>query len=747
MMNRHRIARGAAIGIIFLAMASTAWAAQIIEERRVITRTSDATVVLTRGPLHEAFAEPLVFGNTPTITISQAPPEPIQEIPAAARPRHSGAMWIPGYWAWDEEFDEYIWLSGVWRVPPLGRVWVAGYWSEGDEGHTWVPGFWVSENVKELVYHPTPPEALQRSIPADSPTEESIWIPGVWHYVKGRWLWEPGFWIEPVEDWVWVPSQWVWSPSGHIFVEGYWDYTLELRGLVFAPVRFRQPVYREVRYEYSPQVVVAVEAITTHLFVRPNYRHYYFGDYYEPRYEELGYRPHFHTVGNDAWYSPIFQHMLWRHRDDRERWLVQERESFEYRRRYERARPPRTYDAQLELVREWEPRRRRDMDLRGVIVAQPVTEVINYGRMQQNIEQNIEQTIIDRRTINNITNLQVVQVEPEYRDRYTRLEREMERLGAERRDWERDRRRYFTDGREETREERRTLDLAPVISALQESMAQPRVRAERAVAPAGEAGATAESAAAAVETPVETPPPLPRVVEAAPAPEGVPVATPSAGDGPTIDAQEAEGLREEDAAATPTPEAVGGPEAAPNGPPVPEASPTPARLRIERPEGTPEDEATPTPAAQLTPTPGETPVPETTPTPVERRRERPEQVQGAPTPAPIVTPEETRGLEAAEESATPAALRTPETTPTPPVATPGTPEMTPTPPAETPTPTPTATPAATEGEEGPDDARRSEGDSEAIEQPEATPTPPTATEPTPAASDEPTTPTRRNRNR
>lgn len=569
--------------IIVCGWISGAMAAEVVE-RRVVTRTETvrgATQILTRGPVHEAFAEPLVFEHDATIIVSEAPPDPITEVPAVARPSHPEATWIPGYWAWDEEEETYIWLSGTWRVPPPDRVWIAGYWAEIEDGHQWVPGFWIGSDVEDLAYYPTPPKPLQTAIPDDAPGVDSIWVPGVWYFITEKWLWEPGYWIAPVENWVWGPAHWVWSPSGYIFVDGFWDYTPEERGLIFAPVRFRRPVYREVRYTYTPEVVVAVGAVTTHMFVRPKYHHYYFGDYYDARYERLGYRPHYQSVRSDGWYDPIFLYSRWRHHDDYDRWYAREREYFEYRRTNISSRPPRTYDAQLALIRENESRWRRDSDRRDVMIAQPVTQIVNYGR--------IEQTNIDRRTINNITNLQIVEVDQDYRDRYSRLERELYRMRDERRDWERDSRRSFTEGRREGTRERRTFNIAPMINAIEQAAPELSGSATDAAGAAAQSVAPTEGAPAANEAAVATPPASPKIVEVAPTPAGVPIAPPSTEKEPTLDAVETP--RGDGGRTDTTPAAEQTPSATDARTPVaetprPEATATPAgtprRLQIER---------------------------------------------------------------------------------------------------------------------------------------------------------------------
>jgi hypothetical protein len=91
---------------------------------------SDGLEILTRGPVHEAFAEPVVLDPRPTATVTRAPPAKIVEIVPRRRPG-AEAVWIPGYWAWDDAHGEHLWVSGVWRLPPPQRRWVSGYPGRG----------------------------------------------------------------------------------------------------------------------------------------------------------------------------------------------------------------------------------------------------------------------------------------------------------------------------------------------------------------------------------------------------------------------------------------------------------------------------------------------------------------------------------------------------------------------------------------------------------------------------------------
>src|SRR5262245_34218459 len=80
-------------------------------------KTDDAEV-LTRGALHEAFADPGVTPTEAPPIVSKQPPDPINEVPPDQKPDGNNVVWIPGYFGWDEEREDFVWLSGFWRTPP-----------------------------------------------------------------------------------------------------------------------------------------------------------------------------------------------------------------------------------------------------------------------------------------------------------------------------------------------------------------------------------------------------------------------------------------------------------------------------------------------------------------------------------------------------------------------------------------------------------------------------------------------------
>src|SRR6266542_841861 len=99
------------------------------------------TQVLTRGPVHEAFAGMVTFNPEPGVVVTKAPPDVIEEVPPEEKPEGDNVAWIPGYWAWDDERSNFLWISGTWRALPPGREWIAGYWSQTAQGYQWISGY------------------------------------------------------------------------------------------------------------------------------------------------------------------------------------------------------------------------------------------------------------------------------------------------------------------------------------------------------------------------------------------------------------------------------------------------------------------------------------------------------------------------------------------------------------------------------------------------------------------------------
>ena len=336
------------------------------------TPVAEQPEALTSGPVHEAFAGPVDLDVQEGLVVSEEPPPAIAEVPPAEGPEGDDFTWMPGYWGWDRNRNGYVWVSACWRAAPPNMSWMPGYWTRRPDGWEWTPGFWTSVEAQELEYLPAPPAPFEVASSAvrRPPSANVVWTPGCWYWRDGRYVWRPGYWLQARPDWVWVPSHYCWTPRGHVFIPGHWDYPLERRGVLFAPVFISRSVYLRPRFAYSPSIIIDLGALTVNLFAYPRYSHYYFGDYYDDVYLRAGIYPWFEFETVHTWYDPIYTHVRWQHRDE-PRWQEFERRDYDRRRNDRNLRPPRTYrEQEIRLSRLPESERRSRQ------LAQPMTVVV-----------------------------------------------------------------------------------------------------------------------------------------------------------------------------------------------------------------------------------------------------------------------------------------------------------------------------------------------------------------------------------
>lgn len=300
--------------------------------------------VMTRGPVHEAFAGTVTYDPVAGIIIEQSPPSLIEEVPPDQRPVGDNVAWIPGYWAWDEDQNDFLWISGIWRNLPPGREWVPGYWAETGNRYQWTSGYWENAETTEVSYLPEPPRSVETGPNIVAVSNDQTWVPGNWVYRQDRYAWRAGYWVTARANWSWTPAYYRWTHRGYVYVDGYWDYPVVNRGVVFAPVRFDRSYVVAPDFYYSPVTVIALSVFTNHLFLRPTHGHYYFGDYYEPAYRDRGFYASFSYNSGGRGYDPIYAHYRWENRNDRN-WDRQRQDYYEYRRDHSDARPPRTWAA------------------------------------------------------------------------------------------------------------------------------------------------------------------------------------------------------------------------------------------------------------------------------------------------------------------------------------------------------------------------------------------------------------------
>src|SRR6476619_12142 len=181
--------------------------------------------VLGHGPIHEAFAQPALPTLEVSVVVDKQPPAPVEELPPDVKPEGDNVVWVPGYWAFDNERNDFIWVSGFWSNVPQKRLWISGYWAQDGNGYRWVPGYW-SEPSATQVYYPPPPEVIVEA-PPPAPNDNSFYVAGTWVYRDTRYLWRPGYWTGYRAGWLWTQPHYSWTPGGYLFVDGYWDYDFQ----------------------------------------------------------------------------------------------------------------------------------------------------------------------------------------------------------------------------------------------------------------------------------------------------------------------------------------------------------------------------------------------------------------------------------------------------------------------------------------------------------------------------------------
>jgi hypothetical protein len=278
--------------------------------------------VLDKGPIHEAFAEPMALGQQEMEIINKQPPQPVNEIPPSEQPEGQSVEWIPGYWMFDKLRDDFVWVSGMWRDVPPGRNWVPGEWQQVDNGWQWVPGFWADGKQQQVQMLSAPPATLEAGPSSPAPGDNYLWAPGNWAWQNNQYVWQAGYWYEGNANYVWVPNHYCYSPRGAIFVNGYWDYTPYNRGLLYAPVYWGAGYRGGYGYGYyRPRRIINTGLLIASLFVNRGYGHYYYGNWgnnypgwLQPwgyNYGQWGYRS-----GNYFGYDPMWSYFRWSNRNN-----------------------------------------------------------------------------------------------------------------------------------------------------------------------------------------------------------------------------------------------------------------------------------------------------------------------------------------------------------------------------------------------------------------------------------------------
>ncbi len=247
--------------------------------------------ILLQGPVHEAFGVP-TEQSAKSMVVDIAPPPPIQEERPAELPEGNNVQWVEGYWMWEADRKDFIWISGMFREVPPGRTWVSGSWQKFGEKYQWVCGYWGVMGIARQAFLPPPPAPLEVDPTLPAPNENSFWMPGQWNYQDNQYAWQDGYWTPRYQDWIWQPSCYVATPRGHVYVSGYWDYEPTVRGTPYASVYLPPSLYQAASFRFFPRYRIGnSSAFLLQLFIRNGYPCYYYGDLYGNDFLGLGFQP------------------------------------------------------------------------------------------------------------------------------------------------------------------------------------------------------------------------------------------------------------------------------------------------------------------------------------------------------------------------------------------------------------------------------------------------------------------------
>lgn len=347
-----------------------------------------------RGPVHEAFAQPSRVKPQPGPVVPKEPPKPIEEIPPDQKPAGDNVQWIPGYWFWDEEKQEFLWVSGIWRAIPPGMEWVPGTWIRVQGGWQWIPGYWKPVAQKELEVVPEPPEPPPLAEPPPAPGPDYFYVPGNWVYVDYRWYWRPGVWVLYRPGWIWTPACYYWTPYGYVFVDGFWDYPFRYRGWLFCPIWVDYAVCYRPGWFWRPCFWVPEPCLTSFLFVHTRRFTFFFGDFYDPFYARAGFISiHYYRVHHHC-FDPVVSYYALAYRQHDPHWLARQRALTQARMAGTAPRPPRTLEEQRKLLAAAAGDPERQAKLRQLAIAGSVSRVNTKTVQVQKLDKKQLETVL-----------------------------------------------------------------------------------------------------------------------------------------------------------------------------------------------------------------------------------------------------------------------------------------------------------------------------------------------------------------
>ena len=144
--------------------------------------------------------------------LAKEPPPPVPEEPPDYRPEGKNVTWIPGYWAWDAERKDFLWVSGTYR-DRAGRA-AAGCPATGPaptKAGAGSPASGRRTEQTEVPYTPEPPEPFNNEPNLPAPDDDSTWVPGYWHYNQAALRGGRATGRRNTQSRVWVSPRYTWS--------------------------------------------------------------------------------------------------------------------------------------------------------------------------------------------------------------------------------------------------------------------------------------------------------------------------------------------------------------------------------------------------------------------------------------------------------------------------------------------------------------------------------------------------------
>lgn len=190
---------------------------------------------------HEAW---VVKHTDPTLQVTAAQRPPVSKLEIPPSQPDERMIWISGYWEWIPDQDDFVWVCGIWRLPPSDRTWSPGYWQNVQSEWKWGKGVWMPKDISSWVYSEDPPPQPKDEKPGAAPDGSSFWVSGHWGYAApdgwfaklfnraGEFKWVAGLWQKQNPSRTFEAAQWVWRPEGYLFVPEYWDWALDKRAVV-----------------------------------------------------------------------------------------------------------------------------------------------------------------------------------------------------------------------------------------------------------------------------------------------------------------------------------------------------------------------------------------------------------------------------------------------------------------------------------------------------------------------------------